>query len=212
MADTLHEVFSKYQTEFAAATSLEEQQRAYAEFSKDRCRLELEQLREVFLRGGTKAQEFEPTGSSALMRAIELCGSEDIPLPRWAADAFSKAIFPVFSAKVASWDEAFGRPWPKRTDLAAVRRRMRMMQAISLRVRALHEDGGRALDHSLFEDVGKEFGIGRSLCGNLYRQEKRRLGGLPYAVRVPQKPWPPRAGDLVRMKAMRSWVGPEGRL
>jgi hypothetical protein len=187
MADTMKEAVSTYQRKFEAAANLEEQKRAYAEFDKDWTRLQLEELKQRFLDGGQEAHEFEPVGSSSLMEAIAVCGSADIPLPRWAADAFSKAIRRVFSAEIATWDEAFGRPWPKRTDFSALRRHMGMMQEIFLRVRTLHEDGDRAIDEELFEDVGKEFKIGRSLCSKLYYQEKRRLGGLPYAIRLPQE-------------------------
>ena len=58
----------------------------------------------------------------ALMRAIRLCLAAGIPVPKWAASAFGQAFDRVASKQAASWDEVFGRPWPKGLHLARARR------------------------------------------------------------------------------------------
>ena len=189
MADTRKEAFSTYLTKRATTTNLEEQQRLYAEFIERDNRLYLEELKERFLKGpdNDRHKELERDGSLALFEAIAFCGRTNIVIPTWAATAFNDGFHRVLWAEVATWDEAFDRPWPPRTDRSAVRRHTRIMTEIYLRVRTLHEGGDRAIDEELFEDVGKEFKIGRSLCSKLYYQERRRLGGLPYAIRLPQE-------------------------
>jgi hypothetical protein len=192
VADTMKEAVSTYQREFAAAANLEEQQRAYDEFDKDVLRLHLEQLKELFLNGSRNPRaRLDRGGPIALFQAIELCGRSNVPLPAWAASAFSKGFDRVLWAEVNTWDKAFGRPWPKGTKLIVARRHQMMMTRIYERVLALHDGRGgsppRKIDNSLFEDVGKEFGIKRSLCSKLYLHERHRVGGLPYAVRVPRK-------------------------
>jgi len=189
MADTMKEAVSTYQRKFASAANLDEQRRAYAEFDEDSNRLLLEELKERFLNGPHNPRALQGGGSMALFEAIEFCGRKNIPVPAWAASAFSHGFSRVLWAEVATWDEAFGRPWTKRKSLITARKHHRIMTRIYERVLALHDgrDGSPRLpiDNSLFAKVGKEFGIKRSLCSKLYLQERHRFGDVPLALRVP---------------------------
>jgi len=186
MADTRKEAFSTYLTKRATVTNPEEQQRLYAEFIERDHRLYLEELKGRFLKGPNKPHAFEGGGSHALFEAIDFCGRTNIVIPAWAATAFNDGFRRVHFAEAPTWDAAFGRPWPKSTKFIAVRRRLRMMTMIYERVLALHDGHGLKIDNLLFEKVGKEFGIKRSLCSKLYLQERHRFGDVALA-RLPRK-------------------------
>lgn len=120
----------------------------------------------------------------ALFGAIRLCANHDLPLPEWAARVFITGYDKVLNHLAASWDEAFGQPFPKGKHLAAARRNRMLRCAVWLKVKEITEQAspsgpGRPLlrrppiDVNLFERVGREFGINRTLASELYYQAKK---------------------------------------
>ena len=57
------------------------------------------------------------------MRAVAVCARQGLRLPDWLVDAFLTRFRAVAHLRVGSWDEAFGVPFPRGTQLAAKRRR-----------------------------------------------------------------------------------------
>ena len=104
--------------------------------------------------------------------------------------------------RIGSWDEAFGRPFPKGTHLKEYRQRRKLRLAISVRVNQIRtlntfdknsppppirlgEPNPPAIpfDDGYFEQVGEEFGIKKSLAKKLYYESKRQ-----HAKLRPRKP------------------------
>ena len=105
----------------------------------------------------------------------------DLSIPPWAAKAYIVRFRKVLHLEADSWDAAFGRPYPKGLHLAKARRRRELRFRVYGRVRDLTKDG-TALDERLFERVGDEFEIGKTLCNDLYYEAVRfleRRGLLP---------------------------------
>ncbi|MDP3158669.1 MAG: hypothetical protein Q8N31_01520 [Reyranella sp.] len=94
-------------------------------------------------------------------------------MPAWAAEAYCAAYDKIRNAEVASLDEAFGRPHPKGRQLAAVRRKQVRQAAMYNRVNELHALENAPLDDALFERVGREFNVGKTICSDDYYEMKR---------------------------------------
>lgn len=129
---------------------------------------------------------FERGQKMALMGAIRICANHDLPLPDWAARAYISAYDKVLTCRSNDWNEVFGRPYPGK-HLGKLRQRRELKFAIYLRVNDLRQDGWsiedgrrvpryvRALDDILFEEVGEEFSIKKTLCKELYYEAKNLL-------------------------------------
>lgn len=69
-------------------------------------------------------------GGCATLRALHLCLLHGLSAPTWLAQEFSLRFLRVTDAHVGSWDEAFGRPWPKHTRLHVVRERRQLLRLV----------------------------------------------------------------------------------
>lgn len=111
---------------------------------------------------------FEAGDGAALLEAVRVCAVNDLPLPAWAARAFVERVDRVFRFETGSWDDAFGRPYRKGIRLADARRRWRQREVVYERVRELVEREGSSIGDPLFERVGKEIGLAKSVVNELY--------------------------------------------
>lgn len=94
-------------------------------------------------------------GGLAVMEGMKLCALHRIAPPAWLADEFVRRHHKVADAHASSWDDAFGRPWPKRTRLDSVRRHrehVRLVHAELWRLAAEHP-GRKIRREGLFTDV-----------------------------------------------------------
>lgn len=117
----------------------------------------------------------------ALLAAIRQCAQVDMVLPEWLARAFCRAFDNVVNCRAGSWDEAFGRPYPKGTKIGPLRKRMQD------RWRVLHafgeikaKDPRRPVDVGLFEEIGERLGFGATRAAELFYEIKKQF---PYLVR-----------------------------
>jgi hypothetical protein len=95
---------------------------------------------------------YEQGNHWCLMQTIALCAEHRVPLPDWAASAYLKAYKDVGSAQAMSWDEVFGRPWPKGTHKSAAQRESKLRNKVGMRVRQiLQDEPGTPIDSGLFE-------------------------------------------------------------
>lgn len=77
---------------------------------------------------------------------------------QWLRDEYLRRYGRVKSAHIGSWDhdEAFGRPWPSRTRLAAERRRLRLKSIVHAHVwRLVRENPDISITRLLFDQVGE---------------------------------------------------------
>jgi hypothetical protein len=104
----------------------------------------------------------------AVLACINQCVTHDLVAPEWLAYAFNRHYHRVLTCKVGSWDEAFGKPYPGR-HLEKLRIRREKGVRVWLRIRELRQSESRPpIDDALFETVGAELGIGKTLCAELY--------------------------------------------
>lgn len=116
-------------------------------------------------------KSFESGDRAALFAAIRICASRDLPLPPWAVVAFIAGYDAVLNCRADSWDDVFGRPWPKGFHLGRARHRRHKRFQIFHRIRDIRESNpDQVLDDRLFEEIGKEFAVAKTLCKKLYYQ------------------------------------------
>ncbi|VTU29478.1 hypothetical protein H6CHR_03203 [Variovorax sp. PBL-H6] len=124
-------------------------------------------------------------GGCAVLHCLRLCLANALHVPRWLADAFIGRHSRVVDAEVCTWDEAFGRPWPPHTRLAAVRRQRQLKNKVHAAVwRLITEEPDVPIARDLFERIGEMRGI--DVCGStaedLYYQALR--DGAPSVAQV----------------------------
>ena len=120
---------------------------------------------------------FEAGDKFALMHALRICANHALPMPDWAARAYIRAYDTIVNARAKSWDQVLGAPYSKGTHLAAVRKRRKLQVAVRNRIRALRQsDPDLPIDAALFERVGMELGLGKTLAAEYYYTAKKRMG------------------------------------
>lgn len=112
-------------------------------------------------------QEYESGNSYALLRAVTTCARAGVAIPEWAAEAFLHATNRWFRMETRTLDEALGVEWPKGKHFERARRNGNLAYAVSHRCKELI-NAGRAIDNSMFGEVGAEFGIGKTLAQRFY--------------------------------------------
>lgn len=111
----------------------------------------------------------------ALMAAMRECARAGIAPPSWAAEAFIKGYDSVLNCRVGSWDAAYGAPYPKGTQLAALRkRRLNRAKIYKAVIAAIVSDPTRPIDAGLFEEVGREFYMSKGAAEALYYDAVRQ--------------------------------------
>lgn len=127
--------------------------------------LDLQKLRVAFERGD----------SFALMQAIRKCCTHDFVLPEWVSRAYIKAFDTIVDCQSDSWDHVFGAPVPKGVHLAALRKKRTTKFRVLSLVNARHQ-ARTPIDDALFEAVGEELGLGKTLCKKYYYEAKAMTG------------------------------------
>lgn len=123
---------------------------------------------------------FEAGDKNALLGAIRICATSELPLPHWVASEFIRGYDAVLNCRAGSWDDAFGRPFPKGTHLAALRKRRRGRIQVMLEVRAA-KARGESVNFKLFEQIGSKLGFGKTLAQELYAEARRQW---PYLASI----------------------------
>lgn len=112
-------------------------------------------------------KDYESGHKISLMMCLKICAEYCIPLPDWAAAAYINAFESVRSLNCKSWDDAFGKPFPKYTNIASVRKKARLSSIIWSKVR-IAKEAGRSVSAELFEEIGQPHGIGKTLAEEYY--------------------------------------------
>ena len=118
-------------------------------------------------------RQFQRGDDFALMEAICKCAMHDLLMPEWVQRGYIDRFRKVQHCQTASWDEAFGRPYPKYFHLDAARNRRQLRPRVYNRIREIQKTEPKTpTDEYLFERVGAEFGIGSTLASKLYYEMK----------------------------------------
>src|SRR5262249_38288467 len=119
----------------------------------------------AFHRGGDKTW---------LLFEIWRCSRDGREIPKWAIDALDQAYRAALAGDLSSWDEVFGKPFPKGTQPRRRRALIRKWEVWAM-VHDLAEEGN-AIDDSLFERVGKKLAIGgRTKVKELYAACEKQI-------------------------------------
>lgn len=102
-------------------------------------------------------------GGCSVLRCIGLCALNQLIIPGWLADAFTRFHSRVIAAEVRSWDEAFGRPFPPHTRVSEIRRGRELKPAVHAAVQRLaFAEPNLPINKAFFKRAGLENGIHKS--------------------------------------------------
>jgi len=132
--------------------------------------------RKVYLEG--LRAKYEAGNKAALIWAVRFCHSEHIVAPDWVMLAFFKATNRWLTMEVKTLDEAFDLVYPKGKHFNAARKRRAYQLDVYYRVIELHR-AGAPLDDDLYERVGREFYIGKTLTKEYYAGGKAVIDAMP---------------------------------
>jgi hypothetical protein len=106
---------------------------------------------------------------SALLEAIFYCAMYSLPLPAWCAKSFFIKFLKVKNYKAKSWDEVFGYPHKKSTNLCSKRKRLEKAYKVYQKIKKIKkENPSIPIDSQLFDQVGLEFNLGKTLTEKYY--------------------------------------------
>ena len=141
----------------------------------------------------------------AVLDAVSRCALHGLVIPDWLAREYLRRYRAVQHCRVRSWDEAFGRPYPPGTNIAARRRAQKNRIAASL---AFHDilisDPARTVDKGLFEEIGKRIGEGATRAEDLYREALQLgIGQTAAEIRGFLQIKPTKSGKLAGIRRRR---------
>ena len=131
---------------------------------------EMEQLRTRYEQG----EKF------ALMLAIRKCANHDLIMPPWVGAGYIAAFDTIQNYHSKDWNEVFDCPIPKGAQLAALRKKRNLEFSVFNEVVRIRQcDPDQPIDAGLFERVGKEFHIGKTLAEEYYYGAAEKIGWRP---------------------------------
>ncbi len=127
---------------------------------------------------------YERGDKVALFRAIGYCGKNNLLLPEWLIQSFCDSWYKWVRYDVKTLGEAFEIEWPKGKSLAAAKKKRNKEFEVYTRITRLHE-GGESIDEALFQKVGHDLGLGKTLTSEYYYSVKQLIEhGAPFGVKA----------------------------
>jgi hypothetical protein len=138
---------------------------------------------------------------------IAVCVTHDLLAPDWLARSFLAAKLKVTWFKARNWDEAFGPAHPKGVNLAAQRRSaINRIKVANLFAETLQREPWRAVDKSLWSEIGRAVGEGATRSEELYREALSRgfaLGAADIRKRAGVRVRPAKSPKLAGIRRSR---------
>lgn len=106
----------------------------------------------------------------AVLDAIAHCAANDLVIPDWLADEFVRRHGNVGRGQAKDWNDerAFGRAYPKGTNMAGIRARAEdAPAAYQIAVELLAADPAQPIDNGFYEAVGTRIGVGKTRAQEL---------------------------------------------
>lgn len=119
----------------------------------------------------------ETQDPNIIPRVVFLCAREGFIIPDWAAKLYRAAFLKVKYYGARSWDDVFGKPHPKGTNIVAKQDFLMKRMTVYNRIKEIREsEPGTPIDGALFLRVGLELGIGgKTKVEEYYYSWKREL-------------------------------------
>lgn len=137
-------------------------------------------------------QQFYAGDRSRLIAAIRYCGRYKLVMPEWVVDEFHKGTNDWFAYRVKEIGESLDLTWKETygsRHINALKKRRSLKHTVYFRVRELHADGmGLPISDEVFDIVGKELNIGKTLASEYYYAAKQGLY-MPAAAKALLEPF-----------------------
>ena len=111
-----------------------------------------------------------------VLACIRRCVTSGLIAPKWLGMEFNKRYDSVLNCRAKSWDDnvAFGIPYKKGTNIAALKKKRKFMFAVYIEIQnTLESNPCTPIDAGLFETVGKKFNLGKTLTSEYYYEAKK---------------------------------------
>jgi len=126
-------------------------------------------------------REFEAGDKFRLIAAIAFCARHQLVMPEWVASAFLPGANQWLRHEVKALGDALDVAWSKGMQQPAARQKKELMWSVFNKIEELRctpaNRYGNPLDDGLFEKVGVEFGIKKTVTKEYYSEAKRWLEG-----------------------------------
>ena len=110
-------------------------------------------------------ERFKRLEKQAVLDGIYLCTLDDLSVPDWLSVAFIGAYYSVTQYEAKGWNDVFGDPHKKGSNLAARRNRLDLAPKLfMLAAEVLCAYPETVIDEGFYESVGNEFGVGKTLA------------------------------------------------
>jgi hypothetical protein len=120
-------------------------------------------------------QRYVAGDENSILPALFECAMDGLPIPAWCAQAFINAFREVKTYRAKSWDDVFGSPHPKGTQLGSKKNQREKEFKVYMRISAIKKcSPSTPIDVGLFEKIGKELGICKTLASQYYYSAKQK--------------------------------------
>ena len=111
-----------------------------------------------------------------VLQAVAACAIAGLVMPDWLARAYLRRYRAVSTARADSWDapNAFGKPYKKGTQVAALkRRRENRMVVVNFAHESISMNPEQAIDNYFWERIGEATGEGKTNAQKLFSEAVR---------------------------------------
>lgn len=115
----------------------------------------------------------------AVLHGLNLSLHNSLPIPEWIKNAYVSAYNGINHYKEKNWDAVFGKPYPKNTVIKAKKKMRDLCWKVHDRVSEIKNNNpDTPIDEYLFEQIGEEFDIKKTLASEYYYHIEKYLDTL----------------------------------
>jgi hypothetical protein len=115
--------------------------------------------------------KLEAGDKRAVLRAVYLCATYNMPMPDWTRHAFLVAYNAILNVEAKSWDDVFGRAFPKKVNWSYLKNHVELKNEV-WREMCLARIEGKSVVEETFSDVGKKLGKSAGKVRELFYEAK----------------------------------------
>ncbi len=121
-------------------------------------------------------EKYERGDRGALIDVAKHVAHHGLRFPEWARTPFVHAWREVAHYRVSSWDDVFGRKIPKGRHRSRMEKEFRLAFQIYSEITGMREKDKKSapLSDDLFEQVGRRFGVAKTVCRELFEHARNQ--------------------------------------